>query len=163
MTPLLWPVWCAASRGSASSTTSDSPLGRCRSSAIAVAIPTIPPPITATSNFCATAARPSGFGGRFADRSRSEPAHQVAQARPRQRDDHSQGAYDPNPPRAAWEAGHVGDCASIPLFVLRAVVRLQHGRCQRPPCLEARLVWRARRSVPESGVRALVLKRLVTE
>jgi len=46
MTPLLCPVWCAASRSSASSTTAEA---RVRSvSAKAVARPTMPPPITAT-------------------------------------------------------------------------------------------------------------------
>src|SRR5688572_6428598 len=51
MTPLLRPVWCAANAGSASSTTSDR-LFR-SSSALAVAVPTMPPPIIAMSKVSA--------------------------------------------------------------------------------------------------------------
>src|SRR3990170_6711981 len=48
MTPLLLPVWWYASRFSASSTTTEARV--CCESAIAVANPTMPPPMMATSN-----------------------------------------------------------------------------------------------------------------
>ena len=51
MTPLLRPVWCAASAGSFSSTTSGRPGARA-SSASAVASPTMPPPMM-TASTCA--------------------------------------------------------------------------------------------------------------
>jgi hypothetical protein len=47
MTPLLFPVWWAANRSSASSTMSDK--GRPEIKVIAVARPTIPPPMMAIS------------------------------------------------------------------------------------------------------------------
>ena len=56
MTPLLWPLWCEASWLSFSSTTTRVP-GRLRTTARAVARPTIPPPATTRSTFSATAQR----------------------------------------------------------------------------------------------------------
>ena len=48
MTPLLWPVWCVPSSDSFSQSTSYSE-GKRSSSARAVASPTMPPPMIATS------------------------------------------------------------------------------------------------------------------
>ena len=48
MTPLLWPVWCAANPFSFSTTPTVS-LGKRWVSSIAVAMPNIPPPTTAMS------------------------------------------------------------------------------------------------------------------
>src|SRR5215216_2080960 len=47
ITPVLWPLWCAATRSSASRTTTDA--WRPDESVMAVAMPTIPPPMMATS------------------------------------------------------------------------------------------------------------------
>src|SRR3972149_6148390 len=63
MTPLVRPVWCAATRSSFSRTTTRAPGWR-SSNAIAVARPTIPPPTTAMSQL--TGNRPSGCFGYFA-------------------------------------------------------------------------------------------------
>src|SRR5882762_4005310 len=56
MTPLLWPVWCEPSCGSLSRRTTRSP-GWASVRAKAVPRPTMPPPMTARSVVCVTAAR----------------------------------------------------------------------------------------------------------